>query len=323
MSPANNAKRLPDVSLEQDDELAAAVIDGLSRSKKSLPCRFFYDARGSELFEEITRLPEYYPTRVEAQILAAHAAEMAEGVADDGVLVEFGSGSSRKTEILLAQLPPRVAYVPIDVSESALDEAQLRLGARFPGLDVRPIVGDFSYRIDFPSDLADRPKTGLFPGSTIGNLTPVDAARLLGAFRVALSPGGRLIIGVDLKKDARKLVQAYNDTAGVTAAFNLNLLARINREVADAFDLDAFRHEAIYDPRQGRIEMHLVSESDQEVSICGRRFRLRAGETIHTENSYKYSIDQFQNLARAAGWVARRVWTDEDNQFSVHELMSR
>ena len=234
---------------------------------KTLPCRFFYDARGSELFEEITRLPEYYPTRTEAAILEAHAAEMADGVPDGGVLVEFGSGSSLKTEILLRQLPRLGAYVSIDVSDSALKDATARLAARFPTLDVRPIVGDFSYPVALPPDLAGRHKTGFFPGSTIGNLTPAEAGRLLRVFRRVLSPGGRLIVGVDLKKDARRLVLAYNDAAGVTAAFNLNLLARINRELGGNFDLDAFRHEAIYNPREGRIEMHLESMRDQEVTV--------------------------------------------------------
>ena len=306
-----------------DDELTSAVTDGLSRPQKTLPCRFFYDARGSELFEEITALPEYYPTRTEAAILEAHAAEMADGVSDGGVLVELGSGSSLKTEIFLAELPRSCAYVPIDVSRSALDGATRRLATRFPELDMRPIVGDFAQPISFPSDLAGRPKTGFFPGSTIGNLTPIEAGRLLAVLRATLSPGGRLIVGVDLKKDASKLVLAYNDAAGVTAAFNLNLLARINREIGPAFDLEAFRHEAIYNPRDGRIEMHLVSRCDQDVRVAGRRFRFRTGETIHTENSYKYSVRQFQDLARSAGWLPRRVWTDASNLFSVHELVVR
>ncbi len=309
-------------SLVDENGLAAAVIDGLSRPQKTLPCRFFYDARGSELFEEITRLPEYYPTRTEAAILEAHAAEMVGAMPRSGALVEFGSGSSLKTEILLRHLPRLGCYVSIDVSASALEEAARRLAARFPTLDVRPIVGDFSHPIGLPAAVAARPKTGFFPGSTIGNFTPVEAQRLLGVFRTVLSPGGRLIVGADLKKDARKLVLAYNDAAGVTAAFNLNLLARINRELGGAFDLAAFRHEAIYNPRDGRIEMHLVSTRAQEVAICGRRFRFRAGESIHTENSYKYSIGQFQDLARSAGWQPRRVWTDAGNLFSVHELVS-
>jgi len=309
-------------ALEGEDAFAHAVIDGLSRAQKTLPCRYFYDARGSELFEDITRLPEYYPTRTEAAILEAHVAEMATAVPRGGALVEFGSGSSLKTEILLRQLPHLGCYVMIDVSESALEDATRRLASRFPTLDVRPIVGDFSHPLALPADVAARPKTGFFPGSTIGNFTPAEAQGLLRAFRAMLSPGGRLLIGADLKKDARTLVLAYNDAAGVTAAFNVNLLARINRELGGSFDLAAFRHEAIYDPREGRIEMHLVSTRAQEVAVRGRRFRFRAGETIHTENSYKYSIDQFQDLARSTDWEPRRVWTDPASLFSVHELAS-
>lgn len=304
-----------------DDEFASAVLHGLSRPQKTLPCRFFYDARGSELFEEITRLPEYYPTRTEAAILEVHAAEMAAGVPDGGVLIEFGSGSSRKTETLLRHLTQLRAYVMIDVSDSALQDAKNRLATRFPALDVRPIVADFSYPVALPADLADSHRTGFFPGSTIGNLNSVGAQRLLRAFRGVLSPGSRLLIGVDLKKDLSILLPAYNDAAGVTAAFNLNLLARINREIAPAFDLDAFRHEAIYNARDGRIEMHLVSRRDQDVSIAGHTFHFRKGETIHTENSYKYTVPQFQDLARAADWLPHRVWTDEDALFSVHELL--
>ena len=306
-----------------DDEFAVAVLDGLSRPQKTLPCRFFYDARGSELFEEITRLPEYYPTRTETAILETHAAEMADGVPDGGVLVEFGSGSSLKTEILLGELPRLGAYVAIDVSESALRGARRRLVARFPTLDVRPVVGNFFVSGGTAGRSRRSAQDGLLPGSTIGNLTPAAAQRLLRVFRALLSPGGRLIVGVDLEKDARKLVLAYNDSAGVTAAFNLNLLARINREIGGSFDLEAFRHEAMYNPRDGRIEMHLVSRCDQDLAVAGRRFRFRAGETIHTENSYKYSVRQFQDVARSAGWTPTRVWTDSSNLFSVHELVTR
>ena len=316
-------QRLPEQPLAADDtDFATAVLDGLSKPGKSLPCRFFYDARGSELFEEITRLPEYYPTRTEAAILKANAVEMADGIPDGGVLVEFGSGSSLKTEILLKRLPKLHAYVSIDVSESALRDAKQRLGRRFPKLDVRCVVGDFSKPTTLPRDLAGTHKTGFFPGSTIGNLKPSEAAHLLKVFRNVLSPGGRLIVGVDLKKDPRTLVQAYNDAAGVTAAFNLNLLVRINRELGGTFNLDSFRHEAIYNPREGRIEMHIESMRHQEVQVLGRRIRFKAGERIHTENSYKYSIGQFQDLARSAGWAARRTWTDKNNLFSVHELTS-
>jgi dimethylhistidine N-methyltransferase len=245
---------------------------------------------------------------------------MAQGVPAGGVLVEFGSGSSLKTEILLRELLHLRAYVCVDVSHDALRDARQRLALRFPGLDVRPMVGDFSYPVALPHDLRDGPKTGFFPGSTIGNLTPVEAGRLLRVFRAVLSPGGRLIVGVDLKKDERTLIPAYNDAAGVTAAFNLNLLARINRELGGNFALGAFRHEAIYNSREGRIEMHLESLKDQEVSVCGRTFQFKAGERIHTENSYKYSIRQFQDLARSADWQPGRVWTDAEQLFSVHEL---
>lgn len=304
------------------EDFAASVLDGLSKPQKTLPSRFFYDARGSELFEEITRLPEYYPTRTETAILKAYSAEIADGVPDGSVLVEFGSGSSLKTEILLRELPKLSAYAPIDVSPSALRDAELRLARRFPHLHVCPIVGNFSRFVTLPAGIARRQKTGFFPGSTIGNFEPIEAARLLAHFRAVLSPGGRLIVGVDLKKDAQTLVRAYDDAAGTTAAFNLNLLARINRELDASFDLDGFKHKAVYNAGKGRIEMHLESTRDQEVRIRGRRFIFRASETIHTENAYKYSIESFQNLARSADWQPRRVWTDEKDLFSVHELIA-
>ena len=317
-----NMRELLSERFALDDEFASAVIGGLSRPQKSLPCRFFYDARGSELFEEITRLPEYYPTRTETSILKAHASEMVERLPPGGVLIEFGSGSSRKTDILLDRLVGLCAYVMIDVSHTALLGAQERLARQRPGLDVRAVVADFSRPVALPEDLQARPRLGFFPGSTIGNLTPGEATRLLRTFRAALAPAGYLIIGADLKKDARRLVLAYNDAAGVTAAFNLNLLARINRELGGDFDLAGFRHEAIYNPRHGRIEMHLVSLRPQSVTIRDQRFSFRPRETIHTENSYKYTIEQFRELARAAAWLPRRVWTDADHMFSVHELVA-
>jgi dimethylhistidine N-methyltransferase len=318
--PTYNARELPDLAVRVDPEFVTAVIDGLSRPQKSLPCRFFYDARGSQLFEEITRLPEYYPTRTESRILADHAAEMVADTPDRAVLIEFGSGSSRKTEILLEHMPHIAAYVPIDVSMSALEDAKQRLAARFPTLDIRPMLGNFARPMVLPAELALHHKTGFFPGSTIGNQTPVEAQRLLGAFHNLLAPQGRLIIGVDLKKDPHTLERAYNDAAGVTAAFNLNLLARINREIAPVFDLDTFRHEAIYNQRDGRIEMHLISKRAQEIVLLGRRYRFAAGESIHTENSYKYSLLQFQDLARSAAWRPQRVWTDAEGLFSIHAL---
>ncbi|PWB81148.1 MAG: L-histidine N(alpha)-methyltransferase [Methylocystaceae bacterium] len=303
-------------------DFARDVVDGLSKPRKSLSCRFFYDARGSRLFEIITRLPDYYPTRAEAAILAANAARMIEDAREDAALVEFGSGSSRKTEILLEQAPALGAYAPIDVSDHALEDASRRLAKLFPRLAVRPIVADFCRPIRLPAEISGRRRIGFFPGSTIGNFTPAEAVGLLRSMRGALSPGGRLIVGVDLKKDVDRLLRAYNDATGVTAAFNLNLLGRINRELDGGLDLGAFDHEAVYDEREGRIEMRLVSRKDQAASIVGREFHFRRGEAIHTENSYKYTIEQFRRTARSAGWTPRRVWTDDERLFSVHELVA-
>lgn len=299
---------------------ARQVLRGLEAPRKWLPCSLFYDARGSELFEEITRRPEYYPTRTETTILRAHASEMVEGIHADGVLVEFGSGSSTKTEILLRHLSADIDYVAIDVSEAALTEADARLARAFPLVEVHPIIADFSKPVSLPKTLRDRPKVGFFPGSTIGNLTPPEAATLLANFRSLLGASSRLIVGVDLKKDTTQLLSAYNDSQGVTAAFNLNILARINRELGSSIDIQNFAHEAIYNAAHGRIEMHLVSLCDQDATICGQLIHFSRGETIHTENSYKYTIEEFQAVARAASWTPTSVWTDADNLFSIHEL---
>ena len=302
-------------------DFQVAVIEGLSKLPKSLPCRFLYDARGSRLFEEITHLPEYYPTRTEVGILREHGASIIESMAANAVLVEFGSGSSTKTELLLTHLPPTVAYVPIDISPTALAEAKQRLTRRFPALDIYPIIGSFTEPIAMPTHLLQRPRVGFFPGSTIGNWTAADGVKLLRSFRSILKDGGRLIVGVDLKKAPRTLVRAYNDAAGITAAFNLNLLTRINRELGSRIDIGTFCHEAIYDPRHGRIEMHLVSGVEQTVAICGHRIHFRAGESVHTESSYKYTVEEFRAMSREAGWQPGRVWTDSAAQFSVHELL--
>lgn len=304
-------------------DFAASVIDGLSRPQKTLPSRFIYDARGSKLFEEITQLPEYYLTRTETAILESNSAEMVDSVPAGGVLVEFGSGSSHKTEILLRHLPKLRTYVPIDVSHTALRGAKLRLVSLFPRLDVYPVLSNFAELRTLPPGIARRNKMGFFPGSTIGNFMPSDAVHLLRHFRDLLSPDGQLIVGVDLKKDAKRLVRAYDDAAGVTAAFNLNLLARINREIGGSFDLGAFKHKAIYNACEGRIEMHLESTTDQRVRILGQSFYFRAGERIHTENAHKYSIEEFHDLARSANWLPQRVWTDRDSLFSVHKLVAR
>jgi len=299
-------------------EFADAVLSGFARKPRSLPCRFFYDAHGSVLFEEISQLEEYYPTRVETALLEAYGAEIAERMGDARVLVEFGSGSSRKTSLLLSALACIPVYVPIDLAGESLAEAADWLSERHDGLAIRPLVADFTKTHTLPV-VARRPrKLGYFSGSTIGNLTPgeaqaflVNAARLLGR-------GAAFLVGVDLKKDPAILIPAYNDRRGVTAAFNLNLLERINRELDGDIDVGRFAHDAIYDERLGRIEMHLVSLVRQTVRVLGREFRFTEGERIHTENSHKYTIAEFRALARTAGWRPAEAWTDAGNHFSLH-----
>jgi L-histidine Nalpha-methyltransferase len=305
---------------ETRSEFADALIEGLSAPQKSIPCRFLYDAAGSALFERITELPEYYPTRTEMEILAARAPEIAEAAAPGNVLIEFGSGSSLKTEILLAEMTKLYAYVPIDISPAALCQAKARINARFSDLRVLPVCADFSQPFALPDEIKGRPRLGFFPGSTIGNLERQDAIDLLASMAESLGPGSRLIIGVDLKKDVRRLISAYDDEAGVTAAFNLNLLKRANRELDADFDVSQFDHLATWDEAHGRIEIFLVSQADQSVDVQGRRFRFAAGERIHTEHSHKYDVAGFHALAAKAGWQPLTVWTDPQQLFSVHIL---
>lgn len=308
------------VAIEARCDFAEALIAGLSARQKSIPCRFFYDAAGSELFERITELPEYYPTRTETAILRDRAADIAAGIAPGTVLIEFGSGSSLKTELLLAQMPELHAYVPIDISGVALRAARARIQTRFPSLRVLPVRGDFSHALTLPSEISSRPRLGFFPGSTIGNLIEPEAVELLANMRRILGADGRLIIGADLKKDVRRLISAYDDAAGVTAAFNLNLLQRANRELGADFDVGRFDHLATYDVRHGRIDLYLVSKTEQTVHILGSRFRFAAGERIHTEHSHKYDVDGFRVMARRAGWQPQDMWTDAEGLFSVHGM---
>ncbi|WOJ91394.1 L-histidine N(alpha)-methyltransferase [Methylocapsa polymorpha] len=310
----------PTAAVAPSNDLLRAAIEGLSLPQKALPCYLFYDARGSALFERITELPEYYPTRTETAILAARVGEIAAQTPPGSILVEFGSGSSRKTEILIDALPTLAAYVPIDVSRSALDEACARLASRFPALRIIPTEGDFTQPLILPQGLAKRPRLGFFPGSTIGNFGHDDACALLRGMALSLGTGARLLIGADLQKDLARLIPAYNDSAGVTAEFNLNLLARLNREIGANFDLERFGHAALFNAVEGRIEIYLVSLAAQTVDVGGRRFDFAKGERIHTENSYKYTIAQFGDLASRAGWAARHVWTDAENLFSLFEL---
>jgi dimethylhistidine N-methyltransferase len=299
------------------------VLDGLGQAEKTLPAKYFYDERGSRLFDEICELEEYYPTRTETSLLARHAGAIAEQVGKGVTLLELGSGSSTKVRHLLDRLDEPAAYVPVDISKEHLEASAARLAADYPGLKVKPVFAD--YVQGFPLNVEGGPERTLafFPGSTIGNFYPAEAHTFLARLGRRLGAGSRLLIGVDLKKSRSRLEAAYNDAAGVTAAFNLNLLERINRELDGTFDLDGFTHVAFYNEELGRIEMHLESLHNQTVLVAGVPFRFEAGETIHTENSYKFSVDDFRKLARDAGWSADITWTDDENLFSIHLLSSR
>jgi len=302
------------------DEFAEAVLAGLARRPRSIPCRYFYDAQGSELFEEITKLPEYYPTRVETMLLEAHRAEIAALVGPGRILVEFGSGSSRKTSLLLGALGNVPAYIPIDIAAESLKEAAEWLSGRHEGLTILPLIADFATTRALPKVAQRKRRFGFFSGSTIGNLTHAEARAFLANAARLLGPGSVFLVGVDLKKPASILIPAYNDSRGVTAAFNLNLLARINRELGGDFDLSRFAHHALYNDQAGRIEMYLVSLVHQTALVQGREFAFAEDERIHTENSHKYAADEFQALARASGWTPVKAWTDPANLFSLHLL---
>jgi len=298
---------------------AEAVLDGLARRPRSIPSRFLYDAVGSTLFEEITKLKEYYPTRTETKMLETFGAEIAELAGDADILVEFGSGSSRKTSLLIDALDALHTYVPIDVSESFLAEAAKRLAAQHAGLTVKPLVGDFT-RTRTLIGTPRGEKLGFFSGSTIGNLTHEEAKAFLENAAQLLGRGSTFLIGVDLKKSLDILIPAYDDADGVTAAFSLNLLARVNRELDGDFDTTKFAHVALYNADKGRIEIYLESLTDQKVNVLGRGFTFSKGERIHTENSHKYAVPEFQDLASAAGWRPVEAWTDNDQLFSLHLL---
>ena len=292
------------------------VLAGLSAPIRAVPARWLYDRRGSELFDEITRLPEYYPTRTETALLAGRAAEIAAVAGTGAAVVEFGSGSSTKTPRLLEAVAPS-AYVPIDISGEYLRASADALRPRFPDLPIYPVEADFMRAMALPAEIADAPKLGFFPGSTIGNMVPRTAVDLLRRMKDTLGVGAFLVIGMDRIKDVETLLAAYDDAAGVTAAFNLNLLHRINAELAGTFDIDAFRHRAIWNDARSRIEMHLEAVRDTSFSVAGRSFAMRAGETIHTENSHKYGSRDGRLLLLAAGWGVVREWTDPDAKFAI------
>ena len=294
------------------------VLGGLRATPKSLPPKYFYDGKGSLLFERITELPEYYPTRCEMQILRDRAGEIAKLIPQGAALVEFGSGSNKKVRILLRAARRLTAYVPVDICGEMLEQEAAELRLDFPQLKVLPVRADVTHAFALPAQAMAAPvRVGFFPGSTIGNFEPHDAAAFLRNAAHILGPGATLIIGADLIKPVDVLNTAYNDAEGVTAKFNLNLLVRINRELGATFKLDMFEHRAFYNRERHRIEMHLASLKRQKVKVAGETVDFRAGETIHTENSYKYSIASLCALARGAGWQPAGVWTDERKYFSI------
>lgn len=303
-------------------DLFEEVLAGLRQEQKQLSPKYFYDKRGSELFEKICELDEYYPTRTEISILEKNSGEIAELLGEDCLLIEYGSGSSRKVRILLDALEGRLTYVAIDISKQHLIESAAELAESYPDLEIIAVCAD--YTTPFPLPETARNRTGnkvvFFPGSTIGNFSPDQALEFLRTTARQVGEGGSMLIGADLKKDKKILEAAYNDSEQITAAFNLNLLARLNRELGANFDLSGFRHHAAYNEARGRVEMHLVSLRPQVVEFDGARIHFRRGESIHTENSYKFSIEEFQQMAGACGFEPRRVWTDPRNLFSLHYL---
>jgi dimethylhistidine N-methyltransferase len=297
------------------------VLRGLSTAPKTLPCRWLYDDRGCELFEEITRLPEYYPTRTETGILKSDARDIADFVGPDVTLFEYGAGAGIKTEILIEALEAPLYYVPIDIAGSFLALTAERMRRRFPGLCVRPIVSDFMIDFEIPNALRLSRKAAFFPGSTIGNLSRPEATSFLARMRRHVGAKGTAIVGVDLIKDLHTLLPAYDDRDGVTAQFNLNLLARINRELDGDFVLDRFAHDARWNPHESAVEMHLVSLESQTVTVADRRFDFVEGETIHTESSRKYDSSTWAAMAADSGWAVSRTWTDAHKRFALYGLL--
>lgn len=296
------------------------VIAGLSAPQKALPCKYFYDEPGAQLFEAICRTPEYYVTRTELTLLHDHAAEIARLAGPSAQLIEFGSGAPTKACVLLDHMRHPAAYVPIDICTTSLFVQLRSLAVRYPGLAVAPVCADFTRPLRLPDIAGGRRRIGFFPGSTIGNFAPDDAKVFLRRIAGVLGPEGLLVIGVDVKKCTRILDAAYNDAAGMTAAFNLNLLKRINRELKGTFDLDAFTHCAHYNDALGRMEMHLYSLAFQSARVDGHLFSFTSGESIHTENSHKYTPEEFQALAREAGFRPVKTWLDSAKMFSLHCL---
>src|SRR5471032_1253958 len=317
-----NLARLQSVTPPDSDSFADTMLNGLAKTPKEIACKYFYDDTGSRLFDAICELPEYYQTHTEVALLTRHAGEIAALMGPGVEIVEFGAGSLRKVRILLDAAQDPRAYTPLDISGDYLQEVVRALAADYPALTLRPLVGDFTRPLEIAALSGAPRRAGFFPGSTIGNFKPDAAMALLRRMRASLNGGG-LLVGVDLVKDPARLHAAYNDAAGVTAAFNKNLLVRANRMLDADFDVEAFAHYAPYNPSGHRIEMYLVSLKRQSVSLCGQRFDFAIGEPVHTEDSHKYTIESFREMACRAGFNPRAVWTDEERLFSVHWLESR
>lgn len=299
-----------------DNAFRADVLAGLSQEQKAIPARWFYDHKGSELFEEITQLPEYYPTRAETEILGNEAASFAEMIGEGRAVVEFGSGSSVKTPLLLSAIAP-AAYVPLDISGDFLRASARDLAAKFPGLPVHPVEADFMRQVELPDAVAHMPKLGFFPGSTIGNMVARTAVDLLRNMRETLGVGAQLLIGMDLIKDREVLISAYDDEAGVTAQFNLNLVERINRELGGTIRGELLSHEARWNDEMARIEMHLVAQEAFAFEVAGEAIALDKGESIHTENSHKFNRRTSNMLLLASGWEPQARWVDSQERFSL------
>jgi len=315
------SKRPNVVPASRADELSASVLEGLRQTPKELSPMWFYDEYGSTLFDSICELPEYYLTRTELAIMQAHAAEMAQIIGPQAALIEFGSGTSQKTRLLLDQLVAPAAYVPVDIAREHLIEAASTLSRDYPALHIYPVCADFTQPFDLPKQArAAQRRVVYFPGSTLGNFSRDQALAVLERMRAIVGDAGAILIGIDLKKDPDILRAAYNDRAGVTAQFNLNALRHINRELGTRFDLQGFRHEAVWNEDESRIEMHLVSTRDQTVTIAGTSVRFAQGEHLRTEFCHKYTQESFAALAAAARLTATRVWMDAENKFSVQLL---
>ena len=311
---------LVESKLSQHEAFRADVLAGLAQRQKTLPSRWLYDQRGSELFEEITRLDEYYLTRTETAILRRHAEEMAALCGEGIVLLEYGAGAAIKCEILIDALHAPRMYAPIDIAADFLAETVERIRDRFPELPTRPIITDFTVDFDIPADIPARPRAAFFPGSTLGNLGGSEAAALLRRMREQVGHRGKAIIGIDLRKEVQTLIAAYDDERGVTAEFNLNLLGRINRELEGDFAIVGFAHEARWNERESAIEMHLVSRKPQVVSVGGSSFAFAQGETIHTETCRKFDVAGFTHAAQRCGWRVDKIWSDPAELFAVFGL---